>query len=130
MFSVAHDLLHSKDPMEHFLAESLLATAAAQHWTLSHKAHHAKVHAPLNCDLSPWVSSVKESQYIAMPCGLSEVRPLRQVATWEDPSTAREGETVWEFVPRSWGGNVVDGYTAEARRLRAKGLPLLSTQNR
>ena len=76
MFSVAHDLLHSTDPMEHFLAESLLATAAAQHWTLSHKAHHAKVHAPLNCDLSPWVSSVKESQYIAMPCGLSEVRPL------------------------------------------------------
>ena len=52
------------------------------------------------------------------------------MATHEDPATARAGETVYEFVPRSWAGNLVDGYQAEARRLRAKGLPLLSLQNR
>ena len=43
MFSVAHDLLHSKDPMERFLASSLLCTAGYMHWTLSHLAHHVKV---------------------------------------------------------------------------------------
>ena len=42
MFAVAHELLHSKDPMERLLANSLLSTAAAQHWTLSHLAHHVK----------------------------------------------------------------------------------------
>lgn len=56
--------------------------------------------------------------------------PWAQVATPEDPATARAGETVYEFVPRSWAGNLVDGYHAEARRLRAKGLPLLSLENR
>ena len=43
MFSVAHDLLHSKDPVERALASSLLCTAGYMHWTLSHLAHHVKV---------------------------------------------------------------------------------------
>ena len=42
MFSVAHDLLHSKDPRERLLASSLLCTAGYMHWTLSHLAHHVK----------------------------------------------------------------------------------------
>ena len=53
-----------------------------------------------------------------------------QVATPEDPASARLGETVYQFLPRSLGGNLVDGYRAEARRLRTKGLPLLSRHNR
>ena len=53
-----------------------------------------------------------------------------KVATPEDPSSARRGETLYAFVPRSVWGNLVDGYGGEARRLRARGLPLWSPQNR
>ncbi|KAL4431961.1 hypothetical protein ABPG77_000228 [Micractinium sp. CCAP 211/92] len=53
-----------------------------------------------------------------------------KVATPEDPASARRGESLYSFIPRSIWGNLVDGYAAEARRLRKRGQPLLSSQNR
>lgn len=53
-----------------------------------------------------------------------------QVATPQDPASACRGETLWAFLPRTVWGNVVDGYRAEAQRLTARGLPLLSLHNR
>ena len=52
-----------------------------------------------------------------------------QVATLEDPATARLGESLYAFLPRTLAGNLRDGYAAEARRLAAKGQPLLSVHN-
>lgn len=53
-----------------------------------------------------------------------------QVATPEDPASARRGESLYAFIPRSIWGNLVDGYSAEARRLRRRRIPLLSPRNR
>jgi hypothetical protein len=36
---------------------------------------------------------------------------------------------VYAFLPRTLAGNLRDGYAAEARRLTAKGQPLLSVHN-
>ncbi len=53
-----------------------------------------------------------------------------KVATPEDPSSARKGESLWHFIPRSIIGNVVDGYGAENARRRAKKIQFLDTRNR
>jgi alkane 1-monooxygenase len=52
------------------------------------------------------------------------------VATPEDPASARRGESLYAFIPRSIWGNLVDGYSTEARRLRRRRIPLLSPRNR
>lgn len=54
----------------------------------------------------------------------------KKVATPEDPASARRGENLYAFVCRSVWGNLVDGYGAELRRLKRKGISLLSPQNR
>ena len=48
----------------------------------------------------------------------------------DDPTTARLGESLYMFIPRSVMGNVQDGVRAELQRLKAKGLPFLCFQNR
>ena len=53
-----------------------------------------------------------------------------QVGKHSDPATARRGESLYAFVPRSVGGHVYDGVAAEAHRLRSKGIPLWSPRNR
>ncbi|KAH7619616.1 hypothetical protein Ndes2526B_g06596 [Nannochloris sp. 'desiccata'] len=53
-----------------------------------------------------------------------------KVATPEDPSSARKGESLWSFIPRSIIGNVKDGYGGEAARRRAKKIPFWDTRNR
>jgi alkane 1-monooxygenase len=53
-----------------------------------------------------------------------------QVATPEDPSSARLGEGLWSFIPRSVLGNLRDGYGAEAARRARRGIPALSPRNR
>eukprot|EP00887_Chlorella_sp_A99_P006723 scaffold3.g6723.t1 len=58
------------------------------------------------------------------------VKARAHVATPEDPATARRGEPLWAFIPRSIWGNLVDGYGMEVRRLQARGAPLLSPVNR
>lgn len=46
----------------------------------------------------------------------------RNVGTRRDPATARLGETLYEFIPRSVWGGVVDGLAADAGRVRRRGL--------
>lgn len=53
-----------------------------------------------------------------------------KVATPEDPASARRGESLYAFIPRSIWGNIVDGYGIEAKRLRRRGIPLLSLKNK
>lgn len=53
-----------------------------------------------------------------------------QVATLQDPASARLGESLYTFVPRSVVGNLRDGVVMESERLRVRGIPFLSLQNR
>ena len=53
-----------------------------------------------------------------------------QVGKMDDPTTARLGEPLYRFIPRSIWGNIVDGWQAETQRLRAKQLSFYVPQNR
>ena len=48
----------------------------------------------------------------------------------EDPTTARLGESLYRYVPRSVTGNLEDGVRAELQRLKSRGVPFFSIQNR
>ncbi|MBC7987115.1 MAG: alkane 1-monooxygenase [Sphingomonadaceae bacterium] len=52
-----------------------------------------------------------------------------RVATREDPATARAGESIYAFVPRSIFQGLVSGWRLEAERLRRVGRPVLSVHN-
>ena len=52
-----------------------------------------------------------------------------RVATPEDPASSRLGETFWEFLPRTVVGSARSAWELEARRLRAQGKRVWSTDN-
>jgi alkane 1-monooxygenase len=52
-----------------------------------------------------------------------------RVATPEDPASSRLGETFWEFLPRTVVGSARSAWELEARRLRAQGKKVWSTDN-
>lgn len=54
----------------------------------------------------------------------------RRVATREDPASARYGESLYAFMPRSIGGGLKSAWRIEKRRLGKKGLGLWSLENR
>ncbi|KAK9811874.1 hypothetical protein WJX72_011589 [[Myrmecia] bisecta] len=54
----------------------------------------------------------------------------RKVATLEDPASARLGESLYSFVPRSVIGNVRDALAAEMLRLKLRHYPVASLHNR
>ncbi len=53
-----------------------------------------------------------------------------QVATPKDPASARLGESLYNFLPRSVVGNLRDGIVMELDRLQARQLPFFCLQNR
>ena len=53
-----------------------------------------------------------------------------QVATHTDPASARLGESLYTFLPRSVVGNLRNGVVMEAQRQRARRIPFFSLQNR
>lgn len=54
----------------------------------------------------------------------------RQVATIDDPATARLGESLYRFVPRSVAGNWKDATRLELARLHTQNQTPLSAHNR
>jgi alkane 1-monooxygenase len=54
----------------------------------------------------------------------------RWVATPRDPVSARQGQTVYGFLPRAIWGEARGAWTIEARRLARLGLPALHARNR
>lgn len=44
-----------------------------------------------------------------------------RAATWEDPASARPGESLWRFLPRTLAGNFTNAWRLEARRLARRG---------
>lgn len=65
-----------------------------------------------------------------VPGPVSKHAAALQVATWDDPASARLGESLYMFVPRSVVGNLRDGWMAETKRLTTRQLPFLSSHNR
>lgn len=53
-----------------------------------------------------------------------------RVSTFEDPASARRGETVYGFLFRSTWGQLRSAWQLERRRLERKGLPAFSWHNR
>ena len=53
-----------------------------------------------------------------------------QVATREDPASARLNESLYRFIPRSIAGNLADGVEIELHRLRVRKQGLLSLHNK
>jgi alkane 1-monooxygenase len=45
-----------------------------------------------------------------------------RAATWDDPATARPGESLWRFLPRVLAGSFVHAWRLEAQRLGRSGL--------
>lgn len=41
-----------------------------------------------------------------------------RAATWDDPASARRGESLWRFLPRTLAGSFVNAWRLEAQRLR------------
>lgn len=64
-------------------------------------------------------------QLLAMP-----ILVALQVGKHDDPATARRGETLYEFVPRSVVGHLRDGSAMERQRLSAKGIAPWSPRSR
>ena len=48
----------------------------------------------------------------------------------QDPATARSGESLYEFLPRSIGGGFVHAFRLESQRLVSLGVPQIGIQNR
>ena len=74
--------------------------------------------------------SMEGSLWEALCSERVSVLGLGQVGLHEDPTTARLGEPLYRYIPRSVLGNIRDGVRMEAQRLRARRLPLLSLHNR
>lgn len=53
-----------------------------------------------------------------------------RVATPADPATARAGESLYGFLPRSVAGGFASAWSLEATRLRRAGQPVVSLRNR
>ena len=43
-----------------------------------------------------------------------------RAATWDDPATARRGESLWRFLPRTLSGSLISAWRLEAARLRQR----------
>lgn len=126
LFTVAHELVHGSK-LDRLLSAVLLSTACYGHWSESHLQHHIKVAGGLAWDargapalfgLAIWEGAVWSGALHPAPgSGGNTVErvtdvtlPLyvcEQVATPEDPSTARYNETVWceglQYLAAVWG---------------------------
>jgi len=80
-------------------------------------AAHELIHSVQKVDR--WLGNALLCSVFYMHWSDSHLAHHVKVATREDPSSARLGESLWHFIPRSVVGNMVDGWNwAEAGRLR------------
>lgn len=85
----------------------------------------------VNERLEPLLSRIMLSTVLYMHWGLEHVvGHHRRVATTEDPATARIGESVYAFLPRTIFGGFVSAWEFEAARQKKKGRPLWHYRNK
>ena len=139
IFVVTHELLHSRRPADRLMANLGLAPLAYCHWIPSHISHHRNVCTTPCLSLLPTLLpsycphlAEKTLHLQCWPaCPSQLIRCINmQVSTEKDPASARLGETLYAFVPRSIVGNIQDGVASELERLRSRRLPVFSLHNR
>lgn len=82
----AHELGHSRNRLDRFLAWVLMTSVAYPQFMVEHyRGHHVRA------------------------------------ATRDDPASARRGESLWRFLPRTLAGNFLGAWRLEAARLRQHG---------
>lgn len=98
--------------------------AGAMNFVVSHELLH-----------SPQKADKRMATLALMPVAyshwvVSHLAHHQKVGKMDDPTTARLGEPLYRFIPRSVWGNIVDGWQAESRRLKARQMPFFCAQNR
>lgn len=94
-FLAAHELVHSRRPVERFYGLAMLAGVLDMQFAISHvQGHH------------------------------------RRPATFEDPATARRGESLYAFWLRSVTGQAREAWTFETERLARRGRSAFGPGNR
>lgn len=126
--AVAHELLHKLTKVERSLASLLLITVFFGHYRVAHHQHHkhvATVEDFVSCRMGKLQATVIDtSNYVCLYLALSH-----HVPHLSTQSTARLGETAFEFVPRSFIGGFVAAFDAECERLRGKNLSWFNLDN-
>lgn len=93
---------------------------------VSHELQHR-----VNYKLEPFLSRLMLWTVLYMHWSIEHVAGHhRNVATPQDPATARMGESFYAFWPRTVLGGLESSWDIEAARLKRKGLPVMGTQNR
>lgn len=97
------------------LAYAVGFVAGAQGITYAHDLGHSRHRGDRAL---AWVlmASVNYPQFMVEHYRGHHVR----AATWDDPATAREGESLWRFLPRALRGNFVNAWLLEAQRARGR----------
>ncbi len=90
--TLAHELGHSRNRFDRFLAWVLMTSVNYSHFMVEHyRGHHPRA------------------------------------ATWEDPASARQGESLWQFFPRTLAGSFLSAWRLEGLRLSQHGRSWLSS---
>ena len=95
------------------IAFSIGFIAGAQGITFAHELGHSRRRADR---VLAWIlmGSVNYPQFMVEHYRGHHVR----AATWDDPASARAGESLWRFLPRTLKGNFVNAWRLERVRLR------------
>jgi alkane 1-monooxygenase len=92
-------------------------------------AAHEMVHSPLRAERGLGLGLFACLGYMHFRIAHIHGHHVRG-ATFEDPTTARRGESVYHFVVRSVIGQVIEAWVFEAKRLRRRDRPVFGLGNR
>ncbi|KAK9837326.1 hypothetical protein WJX81_006410 [Elliptochloris bilobata] len=115
-------------PHVHPLALMGLAASLGTGTSLMLTVAHELLHSPRALDKAMCNLLLSAAGYMHWSC--SHLAHHRKVATPADAQSARLGESLYAFLPRSVTGSLREGVSMEAARLAARRLPFLSLHNR
>lgn len=103
-------------PLVFGLAFAVGFSTGAQGITYAHELGHSRSRGDR---VLAWVlmASVNYAQFMVEHYRGHHVR----AATWDDPASARLGESLWRFLPRTLAGSLLHAWQLEAARLRQHG---------
>jgi alkane 1-monooxygenase len=104
-----------------------VATSAGVANGIGFTVAHELLHSPRRLDRLLSAALLVPTAYLFWT--QSHLQHHVKVGTPEDPSTARFGESLWAFIPRSVIGNIIDGFKEEAKRRQRKHIKFWSVQN-
>ncbi|DBB09903.1 TPA: hypothetical protein ACH3X3_001510 [Trebouxia sp. C0006] len=123
---ICADAVHGHN-MHPLACLGLMLTLGAE-GALGFVVSHELVHGHHKMD--QWLANVMLCTTGYMHWSVSHIAHHTQVATIDDPATARLGESLYRFVPRSVAGNWKDATRLELARLHTQNQTPLSAHNR